>query len=243
MSREGFDPWARFAEAMTPRPSLTDDGWRRLQARLQPVAPAIPLRPRAGRGPWVIAVALAAATVAALSLWTVGDATQVAVREPDEQAIDGHAAVPTTGDAVARAAGVPAELPAQVSGAVIEAPATVVPATPTVRSSARADAPSVEMPAPIDPLVAEVALLDRIERALAARRLDAARRLLAQYHREIPGGTMAREAAMLGVAIACQDGAPAEVEAAVHDYAAAFPTDAALTRLRAEPCAGASRSR
>ncbi len=53
---------------------------------------------------------------------------------------------------------------------------------------------------------------------------------------------MAREAAMLAIAIACQDGSAVGIEAAVDDYAAAFPADAAVARLRAQPCASASRS-
>lgn len=240
MTREEFDPWARFADAMTPRPSITDDGWRRLQAQLPgQTTTAIPLRARARRGPWVVAVALAAATVAAFSLLSLGDAPQLAVREPGEQALDDRVVVSPVGDAVARTAGVPAELPEEVSRAQSPAPAPVVPAA---RTGPRAGEPVAAMRTASDPLAAEVALLDRIERALAARRIDAARGLLAQYHREIPGGTMAREAAMLAIAIACQDGSAVGIEAAVDDYAAAFPADAAVARLRAQPCASASRS-
>ncbi|MBK6920217.1 MAG: hypothetical protein IPH07_22645 [Deltaproteobacteria bacterium] len=240
MSREGLDPWARFADAMTPRPSITDDGWRRLQAQLQaPTTAAIPLLARPRRGPWVVAVALAAATIAALSLSSLDDASQLAVRETAEQAVDDRVVVPPGGDAVARVAGAPAELPVQVSGAQPAAPAPVVPAA---RPGPRAGASVAAMRTASDPLAAEVALIDRIERALAARRVDAARGLLAQYHREIPNGTMAREAAMLAIAIACQDGSAAGIDAAVDDYAASFPDDAAVTRLRTQPCASASRS-
>lgn len=219
----------RYAEAMTPAASVTDDGWARMRARLEAeasasttVAPVIRMR-------WVIATAIAAAAVVALAIGLGSDALAPASVEPaPTQASDTRPAdVGDTARVVnpSPPASVPAELP-------VAATAPAVP-NPVVPSKPRAT-PSVPE---IDAIALEAELVHRAEAALAKGKLRAADAVLDTYVRRFGAGQMAREVSVLRIVIACGGSDAGAIDDAVRRHAAAHPDDPALARLRARPCA------
>lgn len=225
----------RYAEAMTPPASVTDDGWARMRARLDAESPTSPGTVHAPvlRMRWVIATAIAAAAAVALAIGLGSDVLAPASVEPaPTQASDtrpadvGHAArVEGPSTSASMSTPVPAELPT-----VGTAPA--VPA-PVVSSKSRA-ASSVHA---TDAIALEVELVHRAEAAIAKGKLRAADAVLDTYVRRFGAGQMAREVSMLRIVVACGESDTAAVEAAVRRHAAAHPEDPALARLRAQPCA------
>lgn len=224
----------RYAEAMTPPASVTDDGWARMRARLEAEAPASVSTTVAPviRMRWVIATAIAAAAVVALAIGLGSDVlAPAAVDGAPTQASDTR---PTDVGDTARLAApsmptpTPAELPAITTPAA--APVPVAPAKPRA-------APPVPS---VDAIALEAALVHQAEAAIAKGKLRTADDLLDTYVRRFGAGQMAREVSVLRIVVACGGSDADAIAAAVRRHAAAHPDDPALARLQAQPCASAA---
>ena len=235
---DAHDPLApftkRYAEAMTPPTSVTDDGWARMRARLDAevlasvsttVAPVTRMR-------WVIATAIAAAAVITLAIGLGARVLAPAsVDETPTQASDTRPA--NVGD-TARLASPPMPTPVPAELPVARTPAAAPPAAAPSKPRAT---PSV---APIDAIALEAELVHRAEAAIAKGKLRAADAVLDTYVRRFGAGQMAREVSMLRIVVACGGSDADAIAAAVRRHAAAHPDDPALARLQAQPCASAA---
>jgi hypothetical protein len=193
-------------------------GWRALQERLEPPAPA---RPR-----WVVPVSIAIAIAAAVVLlWSLaGTRTTVADRSAHEQAAD-HAAIPTPAPAT-----IPAPAPAPA----------IVPVAPPPELAAPREAVPIQRPRAAatpttDPLADESALLAEGQRALANRpqlALDRAR----AHRKRFPAGALAEDAGALEIAALCRLGRTDEAATAAAALHRRLPDSAVASTLAERPC-------
>lgn len=189
-------------------------GWRALQARLEPPAPAHPR--------WIMPVSIAFAIAAAILLiWSLA-ATRTTVadrREADDQAVD---------DAPA-----PAPIPT-----AIPTPPAPTPAPAIVPTPAPAPVP-IQRPraaATNDPLADESALLAQGQRALADGRAELALDRARAHHRRFPAGMLAEDAGALEIAALCELGRRDEATTAAASLHRRFADSAIASALAERPC-------
>jgi hypothetical protein len=86
---------------------------------------------------------------------------------------------------------------------------------------------------PASALAAEIALLDEVRRAIAARELDRALLLLSRYHREHPRGELSRESDVLAMETYSLRGDRSEAARRARHFLGAYPSDPQVARVRA----------
>ncbi len=114
------------------------------------------------------------------------------------------------------------------------APAVSVHKAPTVPPPAPASAaPAATAPAPANDLAAEVALLDRVNRALNSHDIVAAAASMSEYRTIFPHGALAAAAAAVDFEIARQQGDRATAIARGTEFLQQYPTSPLRKRIEA----------
>jgi hypothetical protein len=205
------------AASLGPPRGAKARGWRALQERIEPPAPA---RPR-----WVVPLTAALALAAALVLlWSLAaNRTTVADRRGHDQALD-HTPTPAPRTTTA--------------AAPIPAPA-IVP-TPTPAPTTPPDAVPIQRPRAAtipttDPLADESALLAEGQRALADRPELALARARA-HRKRFAAGALAEDAGALEVAALCRLGRADEAATAATALRRRFAGSAIASALAERPC-------
>jgi hypothetical protein len=193
-------------------------GWRALQERVEPPAPA---RPR-WVGPLTAALALAAALVL---LWSItARRTTVADRSAHDQALD-HAPAPTP-------------TPTATPSPTAPAPAIVHP--PTAIPEAPREPVPIQRPraatTTTDPLADESTLLAEGQRALSGGRPELALDRARAHRKRFPTGELAEDAGALEIAALCGLGRADEAAAAATAFHRRFTGSAIASALAERPC-------
>lgn len=216
-------------------------------------APVIPLRPppprRTSPAVW-LAVAAALALVAASTYW-LASARHERRDGPADLLMAPHEDAPTRGTPTPRAdeaaprpqrrdeahTAIPASPP---TAAPIEPPAAPSPATnastsgPRRPARAQRPAPPAEPGGPsIDPVLAELGLIQQIKDALDARRPADALRLIDRHARTFARGSLVEEREALRVTALCDAGERAKGERERLAFLSAYPRSAYGERVRA----------